>query len=493
MEKKMNLSAQNNKPISQDFIATVVLASKLLTSEWGMTQEKDPACNPMRMSEMKQVIQTILAQTSHDGVIVFPGGWFHSGEEPAEALDSWLITEISEILRNNPHTIVVAFGVDGLFDRPKDEDPYDKDQIALAINKDGIVAKGRKFFPGNDEGPIIHYTRNYLDTESGKPRIFELNGVKYYLLECNDIKAPYTERAIYPNPGVDIALNLIHRVYEKGGSRNLTQENNFPCIFGARSSAVWQVPVFMTAIFFRPSLPEDWPTGVYCIEERPHRTGYGEISIPHTTLKRIELREGYAIVHMFENVARISQEKEPPLPSSPVREVVYKKPVMEKKMERKKSAPNQASLSSRQEFQDLVNLFLEKYLPSGMVVKLNLKGQFRITYPQWHVVEGSPKKYIFYEFDDWISRNRDEFSAEIQFGMPYFEKNAEIVFKEIENRENFAPDARTEFDRISTRGWYRLKIIYPSSMKPDLICQMMVELINNTKDLVEESLNKTGN
>ena len=208
-------SLKDEVKLDNNWIATVVLGSKVLFPEWGLKQEKDPALNGMRISEMKQIIAAILKDTDRDGVIVFPAGWFHSGMDPADSLYPEVTDEIKKSLDQTTRKIIICLGIDGLFDRPKDDDPFDRDQIALAIDRSGIIALGRKFFCRDDEKPIIYSASGYLEKEQGKDRIFELNGVRYYLFECNDIKAPYSKGANFPNPGIDIGLNLIHRSMRK--------------------------------------------------------------------------------------------------------------------------------------------------------------------------------------------------------------------------------------------------------------------------------------
>jgi hypothetical protein len=364
------------KGFSTDFIATVILGSKVLFPEWGLKQEKDPALNGMRMSEMKQIIAAILNDTDRDGVIVFPAGWFHSGMDPADFLYTWVTDEIKKSLEITTRKIVICLGIDGLFDRPKDDDPFDQDQIALAIDRSGIIALGRKFFCRDDEAPIIHSASGYLDKEQGKDRIFELNGVRFYLFECNDIKAPYSKGANYPNPGIDIGLNLIHRIYEKGTDesgrkRPLTQENNFACIFGSRTSHAWNVPVFLSAIFFRRSIPEDWPTGVFSSRLSYHRVGYREIALKYSVQRKIELDEGYALLSIFQNIGELIERRK----HSPV-ELPDKSP-------RKNTPPSQNNpdelLLFSMLFNNLKDLFGDSFIEQK--TKITFRGRNRIGFP----------------------------------------------------------------------------------------------------------------
>lgn len=477
--KRIMLNNKNLPGLSSDFIATVVLASHVLTEEWGLTQEKDPALNEMRMAEAKEIIQKIIQNTGGDGVILFPAGWFHSGKKPADSCDSWLIENLCRILQGIERNIVVCIGVDGSFNPPDDKDPFDKDQIAIAINQNGIISKGRKFYPTVDEKPYIEKSSGYLENESNKSRIFELNGVKYYLFECNDIKAPFSEKKNYPNPGIDVGLNLIHRVYERRGQRKLNQENSFPCNFGARSSFIWNVPIFLTTIFFRKDLPREWPTGVFCFREKIPRSTYEEIGLSHTTLESIPLEEGYAIVHVFQDIVESIEKSKGKIPRGDFSSTTTKT------LRVKRVATHKKSIGKyRSEFFNVVKSYREQFLDSNLLVKLNTKDQFRITYPEWPIVGKNPRKYIFYEFDDWISKGKHEISAEILFGLPYFKEVGDLVFEYIAGIPDFAPGAKIVFDKTTTSGWYRLKMVYPDSADPIIIGQSMSKLILETRDIV---------
>ena len=314
------------------WVATVVLQSDI---------DKDYS-NDDRMGELRTIVDHIAKETSGDGVILFPGGWFYTNEEEPRTKYKWVEEQIRDILEGVEAHIIVCIGTDGsvgyMFSwdnvpgndsegllrhftddydidwvndaeihksddgktihiskdgnsveitidvgekatlrisdgrtqdlQAKEEDGklnihiagnYAVDQIGLAVDRDGLIAIGRKFHPAPQERGHIKLADDYLSEEDGKSRIFELNGVKYFMCVCYDT---YGLRHKYlSNPDVDVVLNLVHSVYPVGeGSSGASY---FAKHGLAGASKQWGCPVFGAVVFFRCSILENWPTGVY--------------------------------------------------------------------------------------------------------------------------------------------------------------------------------------------------------------------------------------
>lgn len=464
--------------LDTDFVATVLLASRLKGPEWGPVQEKDPALNRMRMAELVQVLERTIARTAGDGVVLFPGGWFHSGEDPAGTLYHWVGDAITKVLSGTARKIVVAIGIDGSFDRPIDEDPYDGDQIALAVDRTGIIAAGRKFYPGDDEAAYIRVAPGYLAEEAGKTRTFELNGVTYFLFECNDIKAPYHDTGKYPNPGVQVGLNLIHRIYEKG--QPLSQENNFACIFGARTSYEWNVPVFLVPIFFRSSVPADWPSGVFCPRPTLYRIPYDEIRLSYTSLDSILLKEGYADVRVFRDIRGSIQRLKDAGRATLAREASVSEASRDPKKEARSSlsTPRKAPAGHPPNF-----VPADKFRPQFEAVLREFASAipppYRMSYTsgrsQCRVVSPNLPAGLIYEFDDWPAK--EQISIEIDLDTskaPQFER----VIRELASQ----PLQGMPAPSLRSQGkWLRLQIFYSEDSSPGLIAGAMRDLISQTE------------
>jgi len=302
MNSVLNVKDQNSASFhhipKKDWIATVILKSNLQ-----IIDEKDVRNNPIRISEMEQILRSTIANTSGDGVILFPGGWVHTQHERADAIYPEIEQSAKKILSQTDRSIKVCVGIDGYFDRPEAIDAYDQDQMAITIDKTGIIADCRKFYPTNEEErEHIIPAENCYDGEHGKPRIFELNGVKYFPFVCHDVYGPYKDPEKNTRPDVHVGLNLIHRFRPRG--EKLSREDYFPKYGWSEASFQWGIPIFGTAIFFRRSVPSDWPTGVIWKSGNTWRKpDCHEITIPHDpSVIQIPLTEGSAEVRLFSDI-----------------------------------------------------------------------------------------------------------------------------------------------------------------------------------------------
>lgn len=462
------------KPIS-NWIATVILKSDLEISH-----EKNQSNNPVRISEMECILRIAIQQTLGDGVILFPGGWVHTQYERADKIYPEIEQRVKDILVQTNRNIIVCIGIDGFFNRPIAEDPFDQDQMAIAIDRTGIIAIGRKFHAtDNSERENIILAKNYQDGELGKPRIFVLNGVKYFPFVCYDVYGPYKEPKKYLNPDVQVGLNLIHRFRPSG--EFLSQENYFPLNGWSEASYQWQIPVFGTAIFFRRSIPFDWPTGIFWkLGDTWRKPKYREISLPHDLpIISIPLIEGYAEVRIFTDISEKIESMNGPKITD------YKtKPIPQIKNN------NLHTTRKREVFNKVIEVFqAHPDIAIGLKRYILRKNQCRFSFPQWPRVDNKSNKSIFYEFNDWIFKNKSEISVEIEFWSESFEDIGEIIQHQKDTFAMKMPGNPTVvWDTAWSPGWGRLKYIFPDNQDPKIIAQSMIILINETKEIVNSWL-----
>ncbi|MEA3281192.1 MAG: hypothetical protein U9Q68_01320 [Euryarchaeota archaeon] len=181
---------------------------------------------------------------------------------------------------------------------------YAKDQIGLAVDKDGIKAISRKFHPAPQERGHVELAEDYSSKEGGKSSIFELNGVKYFMCVCYDT---YGIRHLdLHNPGVDVVLNLVHCFYPKG--KGPSGDPYFARHGFAGASKQWRCPVFGTAVFFNRDIPEKWPTGVYWnrgdISTRDWSYSYNPIK--HEDKFKIDIKDGLIRIYDLETMAGVA-------------------------------------------------------------------------------------------------------------------------------------------------------------------------------------------
>ena len=255
--------------------------------------DKNATTNKDRMAALKRIVNTLVSISKEDGVIIFPGGWFHQGKESAESAFPFIEGEIKKILKKIPSHIFISLGLDGSIDNQG----YDRDQMALALDKTGIIAIGRKYQAlTGEERKRIHLATDYLQGEFGKPRIFSLNGIRFYPAICYDTYGPQQKKL--ENPGIDVIISHVHYFVplNENGPKGVV---DFVRKGFAGSSAQWRCPVFGSGIFVRRPIPESWRTGMcYRLFPKPYLkcTIDENILKPDMQFEDKQLKEGKAVV-----------------------------------------------------------------------------------------------------------------------------------------------------------------------------------------------------
>ena len=239
----------------------------------------------IRMKELCKAVQSTLALNAGDIVIVFPGGWFDAGTGKAESLYEWMERGICPLLATRKESVVVCCGVDAY-----------REQMGVAIGKSGIVALARKFKAAPKEQHIDWIlAKDYLADEKGKSRIFDVGGKRFYLSVCYDDFGIIKDDLPIPNGGIDAILSLVHfftsRTSKEGGSG----EAYYAKYGFSRASKAWSCRLFGAAVFLRPKIPPNWPSGVrWAGEELPtKKSKYEDFRlIPNQELKEVRLGPG---------------------------------------------------------------------------------------------------------------------------------------------------------------------------------------------------------
>jgi hypothetical protein len=259
--------------------------------------QKNAARNRDRMAALLRIVAQLSSESKDNGVILFPGGWFHNGEEPAELLFPYIEEKIRKRLATISSHIVVSLGVDGSIDEYR----YDVDQLAIAVDKTGIIAISRKFqVLTKRERERVRLSPDYLQGELGKPRIFSLSGIRFYPAICYDTYGPQQQNLV--NPGVDVILSHVHYfvpLNEKGPKGVV----DFVRKGFAGASAKWQCPVFGAGIFIRREIPKNWCTGM---NYRTFSKSYMACKVDENKIftrlffKDYRLNEGYVFVQVYD-------------------------------------------------------------------------------------------------------------------------------------------------------------------------------------------------
>jgi hypothetical protein len=233
------IGSQNGQEL-KSWVATVVIESNRRYS------------NDSRMVTLNAIVNILIEQLGDGGVIVLPAGWFSAGQEKARVMYNWLERPLRDALTECGNEVVVCVGVDGsVFE-------CQRDQMAVAVSKHGILAIARKVFAAPSERGRIDLATNYLCEEDGKSRIFTCGCRRFFLAVCYDSFG--VKRNRMRNPGVDVMITLVHGFNPKGqgGSGDVY----FAKYGFAASSKEWNCPVYGAAVFSERSIPTAWPSGV---------------------------------------------------------------------------------------------------------------------------------------------------------------------------------------------------------------------------------------
>jgi len=231
------------------FLATVTLES---------CTDKNVEKNEDRLTCLLAIADRLASTIQGDCIILFPGGWFHTDRAPAKDILETVTSRIRDHLANYPSEMILCLGIDGLMTPER----FDRDQLGLAVGRSGLLALGRKFHrsQGDIEGKVIS-APDHLALEQGYDRTFTLNGHRFFLAVCYDIKGIANRRLT--NPGIDVVLNLVHFFYSNKEGQGLSGVADFTRKILPNASRQWGCPVFATATFVRRRITEKYRTGMY--------------------------------------------------------------------------------------------------------------------------------------------------------------------------------------------------------------------------------------
>jgi hypothetical protein len=221
------MSSLNNKKVS---IVTVTLECK----------DSDAPENSYRYEILKQVVQTF----GKKDIILLPAG-FYSFSAIGSEDENRTVDDVHKLLKDAESDATVCLGIDS---------DGGNTQLAIAVNKSKIVAKGRKFYPTDKEKENgIQIAESFDSEESGYKRCFECKGKWFYLAVCYDVYG--IKRCKIANPGVDAILGPVHFFTQKSGLSRYIRLG-----FGG-ASRYWGCPVFSAAVFFEREVTEKWQPG----------------------------------------------------------------------------------------------------------------------------------------------------------------------------------------------------------------------------------------
>jgi hypothetical protein len=255
----VSVNRLQSESISGTTTSIVTVTVKSSTTD-GYTKES-------RMRLFKKIIN----ETASASIILLPGGFFELSQRKEKRILA-LAKNVSAYLHKNHFSCVATFGIDC-------EDG--RDQLAVAVHANGILAIGRKFHPAKADPNSIRPADSYNEMEMGYSRSFTVHGKRFYLAVCYDSFG--IRQCNLPNPGVDAILILAHQFWRKG--EGISGEVYFARKGFAGASLQWSCPAFGTAVFFNREIPTNWPTGILY---RDAEKGIKHFSYQDNELRRVQ-------------------------------------------------------------------------------------------------------------------------------------------------------------------------------------------------------------
>ncbi|AKB61176.1 hypothetical protein [Methanosarcina mazei] len=303
------MSEYNEEKVSQGTNNSNWISTVILKLERGHRYSEEIS-KEINFQILSYVICQILSKVEGNGIILFPAGWIDACEDNAKKLYGETVKRITPLLKNEKRDVFVCVGIDG-----NQKNGLKWDQIALAVDKNGIQALGRKFYPTKIEKDKKYedlvknnFAKNYLVKEEDYPRIFTLNGRRYYLSVCYDIFG--LKKDENDNKDVDVILNLVHCFCPKSIKNRDCEEEKSGVSSGdsyyARhgfggASKKWACPVFGAAVFYSRKVPERWPSGVMWNsgDKSTKYCNYNEISLQPTEKFNKYINECTAYIRIY--------------------------------------------------------------------------------------------------------------------------------------------------------------------------------------------------
>lgn len=191
-----------------------------------------------------ELLSTMLLHlTVYTDILILPAGFLNSrGKRPETIFDE---TEklVSKLIKKHNDNLFICFGIDGR---------HKTDQLALTINKSGIVAVARKFHHMDNS---IHLADNAYAIEHNKQRHFLIKGKRPYLAVCYDIFGISKFKLDNVN-NCDFIIGVIHGFGSSGGDSDFARKG----LVGA--SKQWRVHSYASAVFSDNRNPTNWTSGV---------------------------------------------------------------------------------------------------------------------------------------------------------------------------------------------------------------------------------------
>lgn len=191
-----------------------------------------------------KLLSNILSYLTKDtDILILPAGFLNSKSRRPETIFDETEKVLTKLVKKYNNNLFICFGIDG---RKK------TDQLALTINKTGIVAIARKFHHMNDSR---HLADSAFSLEHNKRRHFLVKDKQPYLAVCYDIFG-ISKLKLENEINCDFIIAVIHGFNSRGGDSDNARKGL------AGASKQWKVHSYASAVFSENRNADNWPSGI---------------------------------------------------------------------------------------------------------------------------------------------------------------------------------------------------------------------------------------
>lgn len=196
--------------------------------------------NSLKVSFLSEVLQSISKSTD---ILILPAGFINSGYSPASSIIKDYELQITNLIKDNCKELVICMGIDG---------KNKKEQLAIAVDKSGIISVARKFHHMDNS---VQLASTAFDTELNHQRYFDIKGKRTYLAVCYDIFG-ISRNNLRNEVNCDFIVGVIHGFGKSGGDSDFARKG----LAGAAKQ--WNVKAYASAVFSNSRNPTNWTSGV---------------------------------------------------------------------------------------------------------------------------------------------------------------------------------------------------------------------------------------
>ena len=242
-------------------ICTAVIYTNLNHPNSDSKKTWDDESNEDKINLIERILEELKQDTD---LLILPAGFLDTRTNKPKTKYTIYGKMIANLINKHNSKLVICVGVDGR---------NSADQLAVAVDKKGIISAARKFY---DEGGWVNLAKTAFEKEDGLERTFTINKKKAYVAVCWDAKGIY--RNNIAKHECDFLINVIHGF----GKTTSREDSQFVRKIMAGAAKYWRVHLYAASTFFDDRPHGNWPSGI--------KWTHGEKSVNDFTYKDISIK-----------------------------------------------------------------------------------------------------------------------------------------------------------------------------------------------------------